>query len=84
LGEGRLVNLACGDGHPAEIMDMSFAIQALSAKYLVEHRSEITSMLIDVPAEVDMEVAGKKLSFLGKEIDVLTPEQERYLNESGV
>ncbi len=84
LGEGRLVNLACGDGHPAEIMDMSFAIQALSAKYLVEHRSEITSMLIDVPAEVDMEVARKKLSFLGKEIDVLTPEQERYLNESGV
>jgi len=83
LGEGRLVNLACGDGHPAEIMDMSFAIQALSAKYLVEHRSEITSMLIDVPAEVDMEVAGKKLSFLGKEIDVLTPEQERYLNEPG-
>ena len=84
LGEGRLVNLACGDGHPAEIMDMSFAIQALSARYLVEHRSEITSMLIDVPAEVDMEIARKKLAFLGKEIDVLTPEQERYLNESGV
>ena len=80
LGEGRLVNLACGDGHPAEIMDMSFAIQALSARYLVEHRSEIKEMLIDVPEEVDIEVAEKELEFLGKKIDVLTPEQEAYLN----
>jgi len=84
LGEGRLVNLACGDGHPAEIMDMSFAIQALSAKYLTEHQGQLDSMLIDVPEEVDMEVAEKKLRFLGKEIDVLTPEQEKYLNESGI
>ena len=84
LGEGRLVNLACGDGHPAEIMDMSFAIQALSARYLVEHRTELDSMLMDVPPEVDMEVARKKLQFLGKEIDTLTPEQVRYLNESGL
>ena len=84
LGEGRLVNLACGDGHPAEIMDMSFAIQALCARYLVEHRSDLCSMLMDVPLEVDMEVARKKLAFLGKEIDTLTPEQERYLNESGL
>ncbi|MBO6149179.1 MAG: adenosylhomocysteinase [Lachnospiraceae bacterium] len=83
LGEGRLVNLACGDGHPAEIMDMSFAIQALSAKYLVEHSSEIKEKLIDVPEEVDIAVARKKLEFLGKKIDVLTPEQERYLNSSG-
>ena len=80
LGEGRLVNLACGDGHPAEIMDMSFAIQALSAKYLVEHASELTEKLIDVPVEVDTDVARRKLAFLGKEIDVLTPEQEKYLN----
>jgi adenosylhomocysteinase len=80
LGEGRLVNLACGDGHPAEIMDMSFAIQALSAKFLVEHQGEIREKLIDVPAEVDIEVAEKKLEFLGKKIDVLTPEQEAYLN----
>ncbi len=80
LGEGRLVNLACGDGHPAEIMDMSFAIQALSAKYLVEHGSELTEKLIDVPVEVDRDVATRKLKFLGKEIDVLTPEQEKYLN----
>lgn len=80
LAEGRLVNLAAGDGHPAEIMDMSFAIQALSAKYLVEHGSELNEKLIDVPEEVDKDVAKRKLAFLGKEIDVLTPEQERYLN----
>ncbi len=79
LGEGRLVNLACGDGHPAEIMDMSFAIQALSAKYLVEHGAELTEKLIDVPEEVDREVAEKKLAFLGKKIDVLTKEQRIYL-----
>ena len=84
LGEGRLVNLACGDGHPAEIMDMSFAIQALSAKYLVEHGSELTEKLIDVPREVDMDVARRKLKFLGKEIDVLTPEQEKYLNSYNI
>lgn len=84
LGEGRLVNLACGDGHPAEIMDMSFAIQALSAKYLVEHGSELKSKLIDVPEEVDRDVAVRKLAFLGKKIDVLTPEQERYLNSSSL
>ncbi|MBP3477470.1 MAG: adenosylhomocysteinase [Lachnospiraceae bacterium] len=80
LAEGRLVNLAAGDGHPAEIMDMSFAIQALSAKYLVEHAGELTEKLIDVPEEVDKDVARRKLAFLGKEIDVLTPEQEKYLN----
>ena len=80
LAEGRLVNLAAGDGHPAEIMDMSFAIQALSAKYLVEHGSELQEKLIDVPEEVDKDVAKRKLAFLGKEIDVLTPEQEKYLN----
>ncbi|MBE5846912.1 MAG: adenosylhomocysteinase [Lachnospiraceae bacterium] len=80
LGEGRLVNLACADGHPAEIMDMSFAIQALSAKYLVEHGKELKEKLIDVPREVDLDVARRKLKFLGKEIDVLTPEQEKYLN----
>lgn len=80
LGEGRLVNLAAGDGHPAEIMDMSFAIQALSAKYLVEHGGELKEKLIDVPREVDLDVAKRKLAFLGKEIDVLTPEQQKYLN----
>ena len=80
LAEGRLVNLAAGDGHPAEIMDMSFAIQALSAKYLVEHGKELTSKLISVPKEVDNMVAARKLEYMGKHIDTLTPEQEAYLN----
>ncbi|MBO6214324.1 MAG: adenosylhomocysteinase [Lachnospiraceae bacterium] len=82
LGEGRLVNLACGDGHPAEIMDMSFAIQALSAKYVVEHAGELKEKLIKVPREVDLEVANRKLSFLGVTIDKLTPEQKAYLNQA--
>ena len=73
LGEGRLVNLACADGHPAEIMDMT-------AKYLVEHAGQMTEKLIDVPYEVDRGVAERKLAFMGKKIDTLTPEQERYLN----
>ena len=84
LAEGRLVNLAAGDGHPAEIMDMSFAIQALSAKYLAEHEGKLTEKLIDVPREVDLEVAERKLHFLGITIDRLTPEQEAYLHESNV
>ncbi len=84
LAEGRLVNLAAGDGHPAEIMDMSFAIQALSAKYLTEHEKELKEKIIDVPKEVDMEVARRKLGFLGKEIDVLTPFQKEYLNSSAL
>ena len=82
IAEGRLVNLAAGDGHPAEIMDMSFAIQALSAKYLAEHAKELNSKLIDVPLEVDREVALRKLRFLGRQIDTLTKEQEDYLNAS--
>ena len=84
LAEGRLVNLAAGDGHPAEIMDMSFAIQALSVKYLVENEGKFTEKLIDVPREVDMEVAKRKLSFLGVRIDRLTEAQEDYLNKSAI
>ena len=84
LGEGRLVNLAAGDGHPAEIMDMSFAIQALSAKYLVENRNSLTEKLINVPKEVDAEVARRELEFLGKSIDKLTKEQEDYLDSSNI
>lgn len=80
IGEGRLVNLAAGDGHPAEIMDMSFAIQALSAEYLVKHRNEHSSNIIDVPEEIDREVARRKLAFWGFEIDTLSEEQEKYLN----
>ncbi|MBR4983358.1 MAG: adenosylhomocysteinase [Lachnospiraceae bacterium] len=81
LAEGRLVNLAAGDGHPAEIMDMSFAIQALSAKYIVENAGKLDSMIQDVPREVDLDVAARKLAFMGKKIDVLTEEQIAYLNK---
>ena len=80
IGEGRLVNLAAGDGHPAEIMDMSFAIQALSARYLVKNKGKLASNVNDVPEEIDSEVANRKLKFWGIEIDKLTDEQEKYLN----
>lgn len=83
LAEGRLVNLAAGDGHPAEIMDMSFAIQALSAKYLVNNRFSLSrepgSMLHNVPAEIDREVALRKLADWGITIDSLTEKQRIYL-----
>jgi adenosylhomocysteinase len=79
LGEGRLVNLAAGDGHPAEIMDMSFAIQALSARYLVKHRGAMPALLNNVPAEIDREVAFRKLASEGISIDTLTPDQHRYI-----
>jgi adenosylhomocysteinase len=82
LAEGRLVNLAAGDGHPAEIMDMSFAIQALCARWIVMNHGGQNSKLIPVPVDIDREVARRKLATLGKEIDVLTPRQEAYLNES--
>ena len=80
IGEGRLVNLAAGDGHPAEIMDMSFAIQALCAQYLVKNRDKLTEKTIYVPEEIDKEVANRKLKFWNLEIDKLTDEQEKYLN----
>ena len=79
LAEGRLVNLAAGDGHPAEIMDMSFAIQALSARYLAQNRGCLTGMLNPVPAEIDREVALRKLADWGIRIDTLTPEQHKYI-----
>ena len=79
IAEGRLVNLAAGDGHPAEIMDMSFAIQALSARYLVQNRDRLTSLLNDVPREIDREVALRKLSHWGVKIDTLTAEQKKYI-----
>ena len=82
IGEGRLVNLAAGDGHPAEIMDMSFAIQALCAKYLVDTKGAhpAGSMTINVPGEIDREVASRKLKFMGYEIDTLTDVQKKYLD----
>ena len=82
LAEGRLVNLAAGDGHPAEIMDMSFAIQALSALYLVRHKDEKHTrgeMTCPVPKEIDLEVASRILAHWGCSIDALSDEQHRYL-----
>ena len=79
IAEGRLVNLAAGDGHPAEIMDMSFAIQALSAEYLAKHRAELVPGVISVPRELDEAVARRKLQAMGVSIDSLSPEQEDYL-----
>jgi adenosylhomocysteinase len=79
IAEGRLVNLAAGDGHPAEIMDMSFAIQALSAKYLAENADNLSQKLIDVPCEIDQYVASLLLKFKGFSIDSLTDIQKEYL-----
>ena len=79
LADGRLVNLAAGEGHPAAVMDMSFANQALSAAYLANHYRELAKEVYDVPIAIDEEVAALKLSSMGIEIDVLTPEQIKYM-----
>lgn len=81
IAEGRLVNLAAGDGHPAEIMDMSFAVQALSAEYLAKNRGRLQPGVIPVPRELDEAVARRKLSAMGVEIDALSREQEEYLGK---
>ncbi|NLO48518.1 MAG: adenosylhomocysteinase [Clostridiales bacterium] len=80
LAEGRLVNLASGDGHPVEIMDMSFAIQALSAESLAKKTGRLTPKLYPVPEEIDLDVARRKLDILGAEIDTLSDEQKHYLD----
>ena len=79
IAEGRLVNLAAADGHPAEIMDMSFAIQALSAEYLVRRKAELKPGVIPVPRELDEAVARRKLAAMGVEIDTLSVAQAEYL-----
>lgn len=84
IAEGRLVNLAAGDGHPAEIMDMSFSIQALCAEYIVKNAENLTASVIDVPEEIDRKVALRKLNSWGTQIDTLTPEQEKYINSWNV
>lgn len=80
LAQGRLVNLACAEGHPASVMDMSFANQALAAEYLYKHASELENKVYNVPAEIDDGVARLKLETLGIKIDVLTEEQIAYMN----
>ena len=79
LGEGRLINLAAAEGHPASVMDMSFANQALCLEYLVENKSKLKPKVYPVPEEIDKQVARLKLNSLGINIDSLTPEQEEYL-----
>ncbi len=79
LAEGRLVNIAAGDGHPAEIMDMSFAIQALSAKYLADNRGKLQPGVVPVPRETDLAVAARKLQTMGISIDTLSEKQAEYI-----
>jgi adenosylhomocysteinase len=80
LAEGRLVNLSAAEGHPASVMDMSFANQALSAKYIFENSSGLSKKVYAVPEEIDRRIAELKLASMGVTIDKLTPEQEEYLN----
>ncbi|NJD61973.1 MAG: adenosylhomocysteinase [Deltaproteobacteria bacterium] len=79
LAEGRLINLAAAEGHPSNVMDMSFANQALSAEYLVRHRKELETRVYTVPEPIDREIARLKLRTTGIRIDLLTPEQNKYL-----
>ena len=80
VGEGRLVNLAVAEGHPASVMDMSFANQALSLEYIAKNRDQLENRVYDVPESIDETVAQLKLQALGVEVDTLTVEQEKYLN----
>ena len=80
LAEGRLLNLAAAEGHPAAVMDMSFANQALCAEHVAKHHDELEIAVHDVPKEIDAEVARLKLEAMGINIDVLTEEQRRYLS----
>ena len=82
LGEGRLVNLACAHGHPASVMDMSFAVQALSAEFAVKNKGKLAVKVHAVPAEIDAWVARLKLESMDVKIDKLTAEQKAYLTSS--
>ncbi|HNB24628.1 MAG TPA: adenosylhomocysteinase, partial [Candidatus Melainabacteria bacterium] len=80
LAEGRLVNLSCAEGHPASVMDMSFANQALALEYLVKHKGKLAAGVHTLPQEVDQEIASLKLKSLGVSIDKLSPEMTEYMN----
>jgi adenosylhomocysteinase len=80
LGEGRLINLAAAEGHPASVMDMSFANQALSAEYMIKNAAKLENKVYSVPDLIDREIARLKLAAMGVDIDVLTPQQSSYLN----
>jgi len=79
LGEGRLVNLAAAEGHPASVMDMSFANQALSVEYIAQNSAKLQTQVYSVPEDIDKEIAQLKLEAMGIKIDILTPEQREYL-----
>ncbi|MEM5776670.1 MAG: adenosylhomocysteinase, partial [Anaerolineaceae bacterium] len=79
LGEGRLINLAAAEGHPASVMDMSFANQALGLEYMIKHHAEMEKRVYGVPEAIDRNIAKLKLEAMGVNIDVLTPEQAKYL-----
>ncbi|MBS7658147.1 MAG: adenosylhomocysteinase [Candidatus Bathyarchaeia archaeon] len=80
LAEGRLVNLGCAEGHPSEVMDLSFSIQALSVEYIVKNKGKLPHKVIDVPLDIDFEVAKLKLQSMDAELEELTEEQKRYLS----
>ena len=80
IGEGKLVNIAAADGHPAEMMDLSFAVQAMSAQYIKDHHKELENKVIDVSREIDDKIARRMLAAWGISIDELTEEQEKYLH----
>lgn len=84
IAEGRLVNLGAAEGHPASVMDMSFANQALSVEWLAKNRGQLAAKVYDVPQEIDAEVATLKLATMGVELDILTPEQREYLESWNV
>ena len=80
LGEGRLINLAAAEGHPASVMDMSFANQAFSAEYMAKNYRKLKKQVYTVPEDIDKNIAGLKLKSMGIKIDVLTAEQKKYLS----
>jgi len=80
IAEGRLVNLSAAEGHPASVMDMSFANQALSAEWVLARRGSLEAKVYDVPRDIDAEIARLKLETMGVDIDTLTPAQAEYLS----
>ena len=80
MGEGRLINLASAEGHPAMVMDMSFANQSLSAEYIAKNHKRLENKVYDVPKDIDENISRLKLNSMGIKIDTLTPEQKKYLS----
>ena len=83
LADGRLVNIVAGNGHPADVMDLSFALQAMSSRYLAQHGKGLKPGLHNIPDEIDYDIAMMKVKAMGLGLDVLTPEQDRYINSTG-